>query len=350
MNENLKKSILLTLSYFDRFDYPLTIDELRSRLFDVSVSSGIRGEDAKKPETKKMKTADYYDEFISALSELIDYKSVEAKGGYYFLPGKSDIINIRRECRRISLKKIKKARWIARLLSFIPGLKMIAICSNLGYLNADIEADIDFFIITAPGKIWTVRFWCALLMKLLNQRPTKRASKDKICLSYFVSSDNLNLEHTKISKPDIHLIYLLTQYLPIYSENNAWSEFIQANGWINQYLPNFNYYGFEAPAEHNGLEDRDKARPYLYGVNFDFLIKSRFAWLKKIVNLIQLPAAERVYRYIQFKIFPLELRQMMNRGDNKVIVNDKMLKLHTNDNREEYNNKLKIQNLINKTP
>lgn len=274
---------LLTLKYFDLFDYPLKKGELFKWQFGRQTADG----------------------------------GVEEQDGYYFLPGRSDIIKIRKEREMVSLKKIRKAQRVARILGLVPGVKMIAIVSNLGYLNADKEADIDLFIVTRKDRIWTVRFWTVVLMMILGQRPSKKTIRDKICLSYYVTEDNLNLEKTKIGEPDIHLIYLLSQYLPIYSENQIWQKFVEENKWINRYLPNFKY------------SENDQK----------FLIKPRFVWLKKLIGQTQLGFEEKLYKNIQMKKMAKELRSAMNRGDKKVIINDQMLKLHINDKRDEINRK-----------
>ena len=201
------------------------------------------------------------------------------------------------------------------ILGFVPGVKMIAIVSNLGYLNADKDADIDLFIVAEKGKIWGVRFWSVMLMKILGQRPSKQTIKDKICLSYYVTEDNLNLEQTKVGEPDAHLCYLVAQYLPIYSEDDMWQRFVEANKWLNKYLPNFKY----------GEYDRR------------FIIKPKFVWLKNLIAKTEFGFEQRFYKEIQLRKMSAELKQAMNQGDKKVIINDQMLKLHLNDKREEIN-------------
>jgi hypothetical protein len=133
-----------------------------------------------------------------------------------------------------------------------------------------------------------------------------------------VSEDNLNLENTAVGQPDVHLIYLLSQYLPIYSEDNLWLRFVAANSWIKNYLSNFNY-------------NKEVER---------FLIKPRFLWWKKIIGQTQLSWEEAGYKKIQLKILPAVLKEMMGHDDKKVIINDRMLKLHSNDKREEINHKI----------
>ena len=297
-------NILLTIKYFDMFDYPLKSEEVWQWLFNQQINK------SNNQNIKNIK-----EEFNRELEKFVKNKLIQEKNGYYFLPGRSDIINLRQARERSSLKKIKKAQRVVRLLGFIPGVKMIAICSNLGYLNAEKEADIDLFIVAQKGKIWSVRFWCVLLMMFFGQRPSKRKQEDKICLSYFVDEDNLDLGATKVGEIDVHLVYLLAQYLPIYNEDSVWQTYIKENSWIKRYLPNF---------EYGQAVER-------------FIIKSRWVWLKELINRTAFDFEEKLYKKIQLKLMAPELKKMMNKGDNKVIINDKMLKLHTNDKRSEYN-------------
>lgn len=287
--------IMMTMRYFDLFDYPLKKDEVFKWLFNRQSKNN--------------------QELYGDLADLVSSGKIAERAGYYFLPWRSEIIKIREERERMSLKKIKKAQRMARILGLVPGVKMIAIVSNLGYLNADKDADIDLFMVAEKGKIWAVRFWSVILMKILGQRPNKQAIKDKICLSYYVTEDNLNLEQTKVAELDRHLVYLTAQCLPLYSEDGLWEKYVRQNEWLKKYLLNFEY--------------SDKTKK--------FIIKPRLLWLKSIIAKTELGFEQRFYKEIQLRKMAAELKQAMNQGDQKVIVNDQMLKLHLNDKREEIN-------------
>lgn len=289
MND-IEQSIFKTLAYFDVFDYPLSINEVEIRLI-----TSLRVSDVE-----------------TGLRDLIKQNKIEQKDGFYFLPNRKEIVEIRKQRYNISLEKIKKARYVIWWLKFIPWIKAIFICSGLGLLNAEENADIDLLIITSKNRIWSARFWSAGILKILNMRPSEGNIKDKFCLSHFITEDNLSLENTKIQENDIHLIYLLTYYLPIYYEDNLWQKFIQANNWIKKYLANFKY-----------SEEVER-----------FIIRPQFIWLKKLICKIQFNWEERLYKKIQLNIMPKILKDMMNK-DNRVIINNKMLKLHTNDCRKE---------------
>ncbi len=324
----MQENILLTIRYFDMFDYPLKKEELWQWLFNTKTLKHLNTKTQKHGSVRALKHLNTEilkqgerankNEFERELIDLIKVKKIEERDGYYFLPGREKIIKIRQAHYQISLKKIKKAQRISRLLAWVPGVRMIAAVSNLGYLNADTEADIDLFIVARHGKIWSVRFWCVVLMKLLRQRPTAKSTKDKICLSYFTDEDNLNLKSTAVNEPDIHLVYLLAQYLLIYDQDDYWQKYVQQNSWINEYLPNFQY----------------TAEMEKWKINF------RGEWLKRLWEKTEMGFENVVYKNIQLAWMAPVLKHTMNRGDKKVIINDRILKLHVNDKREEINSKI----------
>lgn len=300
------------------FDYPLKKEELWQWLFNYESMKALKHESM-----KTLKHGKGRKEFEEELRQLVEDGKINKQDGYYFLAGREEMVKIRQARYQVSLKKIKKAQKIGWLLAWVPGVRMIAVVSNLGYLNADREADIDLFIVARRGKIWSVRFWCVALMKLLRQRPTAKSTKDKICLSYFTDEDNLNLKSTAVNEPDIHLVYLLAQYLLIYDQDDYWRKYVQQNSWIKEYLPNFQY-----------TDEAEK-----WKINF------RGEWLKRLWEKTEMGFENVVYKNIQLAWMAPALKRAMNRGDKKVIVNDHMLKLHVNDKREEINSQI-IQFLI----
>ncbi len=335
--KNLQKSILATLAYFDLFDYPLTADEIWRWLINIHIANNTVVGSGKELEIRNgvgqqlelgREMAYNFDsgkEIKQELDELVKQSKVDKKNEFYFLPNRSEIVEIRKQRYQISLKKIKKAKRIIWLLRFIPWIKAIFICSSLGFFNAQEKSDIDLLIITSKNGIWSARFWSVGILKILGLRPgSNNVNKDKFCLSYFISEDNLNLEDTRINNFDIHLIYLLSYHLPLYFEDNLWQRFGESNKWIKRYLPNL--HGFK------------------HGLYADFLIKPCLLWLKRLIRKSQFKWEEKLVKKFQLWYMPKALKEMANQG-SRVIINDKMIKLHSNDKRqmvfEKWQEKLK---------
>lgn len=295
----LEKSVLSVIVYFDMFDYPATLMEVW-RWQIANRKSQIENEDGGLLEVRE------------ALDNLKD--KVESYQGFYFLRGRKEIVGLRQRRRMISLEKIKKARRVMRGLRFIPWVKAIFIGSSLGILNATENSDIDFLVITSKNRIWSARFFLAGALAIFGMRPKEGKTRDKFCLGYFLTEDDLNLEETKTGDSDICLGYLLAAYLPLYDEDNLWEKFWLENNWIKKQLPNFDF--------------RIKTEK--------FLIKPRLIKAKRIVARTQFKWEEGLIKRFQLWKMPAILKEMANK-DTRVIVNDRRLKLHSNDKRGYYN-------------
>jgi hypothetical protein len=294
-NNELEKTILSVICYFDIFDYPLTLLEIFKWL-NIDNSNSISLSEIKS----------YLDN-----SECLNSK-VDFKDGHYFLSGRKEIIPIRIKRYNLAEYKFKKALRIIKILSHFPYLKAIAVYSSLSYSNSAKSGDIDLFIITAKGKIWTTRFFVNLFLKTFNLRPTKDTCQDKICVSFFVTEDSLGLLSVN-DKLDVLYTYGTGQFLFVYDSDNFRSKFFSENSWLRQQMPNWQ------PSSLS-LRRRFYKKPTL---------------LKRLFQFIFGRLPESWYKKIQHKILPDKIKTLMNQ-DTKVVISDKMIKLHDNDKRKEF--------------
>ncbi|NCF74884.1 MAG: hypothetical protein GWO87_00130 [Xanthomonadaceae bacterium] len=302
MNDNLDKSIISSLIFFDIFDYPLTKLEIWKFLY----KNNYNNDHAK---------LSLFDIEKTLNNKLIN--KIENKNGFYFLPGKKNIIKIRNKRYKQSFYKFQKAKKASKIFSLLPFIKMIAIGNFMPSNNTKKESDLDFFIVTKKNRIWITRFFCVLISQLLGWRPTKKNKKDKICLSFFISEKNLDLRNIAIAKEkinDIYLCYWIATLYPLYNKGKTYENFVSQNSWIKKYLPNF--------AKIIPIQQR-KINPCFF--SFIFLLLN-FNFLEKIAKKIQL------------KIMPENLKKLAGKSDG-VIINDDILKFHENDRRKYYRNK-----------
>ncbi|HPI67264.1 MAG TPA: nucleotidyltransferase domain-containing protein [bacterium] len=290
MEKIIRKAIIETMVFFDLFDFPLTKEELWRYLYSFS---GIKIEQ---------------EDFFKVLKAVVEEKLVATQGEYYFLFGREAIVMAREEKIIYSLSKRQRAeKLVRRWLRFLPNIAGVFLIGPIVYGNAKKESDIDFLIVAKPGRIWTVRFLAAWPLKLLNLRPTERVKKDRFCLSYFITADNLNLESTKIDDHDILLVYWLAFFLePLLNRDEIWQKFLSANQWLENQAPNWPGIGVIR-------EETTKQEPQP-GWPGNFL--------------------ERLLKKIQCWYLPDKLRRVMNK-DKSVIINDQMLKFHSLDRRAE---------------
>jgi hypothetical protein len=286
----LKEAIVKTVAYFDMFDYPLTgfeiwqFLEVKCELFEV----------------------------IGLLEGGLS--ALESRKGFYFLGGRSSIVAKRLSRYRTTDRKFNRAVFLARIYKYIPWIKMIAVGNLMGSHNLKAETDIDLFIVTEAKRIWLSRFFCVSLINLFGWRPKPGSTKDKICLSFFTSETALDLNKFRLSQDDWYFNYWLANLTPIYQKDGIYEKLIQANGWLEKTLPNW-----EKRLAGSARRDAGRGPEQFYHEVVDLFFGGLEQWFKGL----------------QFKLMPKNLQIMMNK-DTRVVINDKILKLHTNDRREEY--------------
>lgn len=287
MPNALEQSILKTLAYFDLFNFPLTDWEIKKCLYSTEHTADLLR--------------------IRQALDGLKNKFLDSKEGFYFLKARSNIVGVRKRRYLIADKKLKLAKPYVLMLSKMPFVKAIFVCNNLAYRNAPGESDIDLAIVTAKGRAWAGRFFCVTLMKLLFRRPTDRTQQDRICLSFFVDENNLNLKH--LAYPDdIHFAYWVGQFLPVFDPENYAERFFKANEWIKEFLPNI------IPIKSNysaagGTNTRAK------------------------INLPGGGMLEKILREFQILIMPKRITNVAKLGNTDVVLSDGILKFHTKDRR-----------------
>lgn len=290
---NLQSQVIKTLSFFDIFSQPLTFLELKRWLW-----------------TNQKITAD-------ELLESLKGKEIKEAQGFFFLDQKDNLVDRRLKRELILKRKITLAKKAANLLSIVPFIKVVALCNSVSFGVAVEESDIDLLIITEKNKIWTVRFFVVLLLKLFGLYRQKNNSQDKVCASFFLTTEGLNLENiTLAKKPDIYLVYWVTQLIPLINREKCLEKFWQENAWINKYLVNIKF--------EKNIEDFNLLREGW---------ERRFRILKEIILRNGFgDMVERFFRYLQLKKMS-QHKEKQRVVDSAVIVNDKMLKFHEEDRR-----------------
>jgi predicted nucleotidyltransferase len=203
----LSREIILSLLYFDIFSYPLKAKEL-------SCHSSLKG------------LSEYT--LNRELEELNRKGFIECFKDCFFLDGKKEIVERRLIGNKKAMEYIQKAQKISKFISAFPFVRGIFLSGSVAKGYADKNSDIDYFIVTAPGRLWLSRTLLILYKKifLLN-------SKKYFCLNYFIDT-----EHLEIPDKNIFTAIELSYLLPTYNEELS-QRIIENNSWVNEYLPNF---------------------------------------------------------------------------------------------------------------
>lgn len=287
----LRRSLAATLAYFDLFDYPLTLNELMRHRYRFP----------DEPSGASWPAADV----LAAL----DDAAFGTKDGHWFLAGREATVGIRARRFRLAERKLARARRVASFVRFLPSVRLIAVCNSLAIANADVESDIDLFVVARPGTLWATRFAVVSALALLGLRPDDRSHADKVCMSFFVSEECADLSRCAFAPDDTYLRYWIATLLPLYDAGGIYRRFIEANAWVADRLP-----GFRATDVRAAVPPAPR-------------------WARVLAPLVAV--LERPARRFQMRAFPGEITRLAN-VDSRVMVSNDILKFHVNDRREEY--------------
>ena len=211
-------------------------------------------------------------------------------------------------------RRLKIARQVATWIRLIPSIKFIAVANNLSFGVATITGDIDLFIVTSTQTISLTRALVAMFLVLLKLRP-RVGRPDTVCASFFISEDNLELSRLTIPN-DIYFKFWLGALLPIYDPDNLLKQMFLTNHVLLAEFPNI--------------------IPKSICPQFKLAVRTK--WLDVFLPLFR--AVEPITAQLQFKLFPSEIKNILNL-DTRVVVTNQVLKFHTNDRREYFRDQLK---------
>ena len=202
-----------TLIYFDIFRYPLREDE---------IARFCHGEQLNRIEIRHV------------LNELITEELVYQIGDYYCLRNDPELIVRRESGNARAINKWEKARSYSKLMSRFPFVRAVWISGSLSKDFMDEHSDIDYFIITKPGRLWLTRTFLILFKKifLLN-------SHKNFCVNYFIDEENLQIKDKNL--------FTATELLTLRPLTNEalYEKFLAQNPWTNHYLPGYRALPFE---------------------------------------------------------------------------------------------------------
>ena len=256
MSSPLDSAILRTLLYYDIWHYPLNAKEL----FTFLPINSLR-----------------FDDFRHSLAKHGGGKMVVEHEGYYFLKDKNQAIVTQR------VMKERRARWMwqmARLAAYIikrfPFVRAVFVSGDLSKNVTNRDSDVDFFIVTAPNRLWITRTLLILFKKIFLFN-----SKKFFCLNYFVTSDHLGLD-----EQNVYAATEIAHLKPLFN-SRLFFQYLHANDWINKFFPNFDISSLSLPRvdEKPSLIQRFLELPFSFlpsdRIDRYFLRKMKVIWAKR---------------------------------------------------------------------
>jgi hypothetical protein len=199
-------AVVRSLLYSAVFDYPLTEKEL----FENSTVSCSRNE------------------FPALLNRLVEKSLLQKQGEFYFTNEGGDSTIIKRlKGNAGAASMMDTAYRYSRKIASFPFVRGICLSGALSKNYYDEKGDIDYFIITEPGRLWICRSLLILRYKLLPKN-----KKKFWCVNYFVSADNLEIPD-KNAFTSTELAHLIPAF-----NYKAYTDLLDKNEWYRKSFPN----------------------------------------------------------------------------------------------------------------
>ncbi|MFN3872378.1 MAG: nucleotidyltransferase domain-containing protein [Ignavibacterium sp.] len=263
----LSKNIIKTLAYYDIFSYPLKVEELYHNL---SVNHCT------------------IQDIKSELKFLCDKELVFRIDDFYMLQNNPDFVRRRVDGNNLCNKRIKSAFRMSKLISRFPYVRAIFLTGSISKGYMDKDSDVDYLIVTKPGRLWVSKLFLTLFKKifLLNSRKV-------FCINYYIDYDHLEIE-----EKNVFTATEIVTLIPVFGKK-YYDDFYSKNIWVKNYYPNF-------PKRNNKLLDNKIS---LIQRSIEFLFDNRLGdKLDDLAMKIFSSATRKKFKYFDEKDFSLAFK------------------------------------------
>ncbi|TNE50631.1 MAG: nucleotidyltransferase domain-containing protein [Bacteroidetes bacterium] len=203
----VERALLRALWYFDIFRHPLTAVELRE--FSNCVDTPVPVIECK-------------------LDVLVTRGQVFRFGRFYQGTDDPTWVVRRKDFNERADRFIPIAHRMARFIGAFPFVRAVFVSGSLSKHCMAPDGDIDFFIITTPGKLWLARTLLVVFKKLLLFNSHKY-----FCVNYFIDT-----QHLEIEEKNLFTATETVTLLPLYG-SEWYEQFCRENHWAWTYYPNY---------------------------------------------------------------------------------------------------------------
>jgi hypothetical protein len=202
---NIEEAILQTIVYADIFDYPLTPAEIHYYLIALPATAA---------------------QVAAALEDSAWLRArLSLTRGFVTLSGRENIAAVREARARSSAQLWPVARRWAAMVHSLPFVRMVAVTGALAVDNAPPGDDIDYLIVTTPGRVWLARALAVGVVRLA------RLFGAGLCPNYVLACSALSQQ-----KRNLFIAHDLAQMVPL-AGRSMYTEMRSANAWAQGFLP-----------------------------------------------------------------------------------------------------------------
>ncbi len=198
-------AVLQTLAYFEIFQYPLREEEVLAFCSEPGATAVVVRE---------------------ILQNLVEQGRIFQFGAFFQLKNNASWAPKRLDSNQKADAILPRARRMAGFIAKFPFVRAVFVSGSLSKHCMNPESDVDFFIVTTPGRLWVARTALVLFKKifLLN-------SHKYFCVNYFVDT-----EHLEIEEKNLFTATETVTLLPMLGRE-CYDDFCRANPWAWQQFP-----------------------------------------------------------------------------------------------------------------
>jgi hypothetical protein len=213
----VEEKIILTLLYYDVFNYPLKAPEVFRFLGTNHVTEAIIEK-----------------ELVNLRKRGLVYQF-----GHFFSIQNNEHNALRRmRGNDLAEQLLPVAHRQARLIARFPFVRGVMASGSFSKGYMDQKSDLDFFIITEPKRLWIARTLLVFYKRLFLFNSHKY-----FCVNYFVDT-----EHLMIEEKNLFTATELATLIPL-SGASLYLKLQAANAWVTDMFPNY------GPRPTSGVED-----------------------------------------------------------------------------------------------
>ncbi|MEP7357118.1 MAG: hypothetical protein ABI847_07750, partial [Anaerolineales bacterium] len=150
---------------------------------------------------------------------------VAVQGGYVTLRGREALAAVRGARQQSSAGLWVAARRWSAVVGCLPFVRMVAVTGALAVDNAPAGDDIDYLIVTAPGRVWLARALAVAVVR------AARLLGAGLCPNYVLAETALEQQ-----RRNLFIAHDLAQMVPLVGQG-VYRQMRAANAWAGQYLP-----------------------------------------------------------------------------------------------------------------
>jgi glycosyltransferase involved in cell wall biosynthesis len=216
-------AIAATVAYADLFDAAVTVDDLARSCLGARLDAA---EVARR----------------AAARPLADLVTLDA-GGHLTLRGREALVARRADGIQRTAELLERHRRVIEALAALPFVRSLALSGGTAHRNARGGDDIDFFVVTAAGRVFTAYTLLFLASRLTHTRGV-------VCPNYLVDESNLLIAYHH----DLFTAHQALSLVPI-AGLETFDRFVAANrDWVRDFYPSYEPRPAVAPIDPVGVQ------------------------------------------------------------------------------------------------